>query len=55
MTPTRKGLYAECSSCKHKDESKGKYPCSYSHKEIRIASGHKRERDFERCGKVESS
>lgn len=48
MTPTRKGLYAQCTSCIHKT-AEGKYPCSYSHKAVRRAAGVQYERDFKVC------
>jgi len=50
MTPTRKGLYKECETCKFKiQDGKHKYPCQKSHKEIRKASGVKYEKDFTNC------
>ena len=50
MTPTNKGNYLECSDCIYLIESKEKYNCSYSHKEVRLASGVKYERYFRECG-----
>ena len=51
MTPTRKGLYLQCEHCIFKEVGTGKrYPCEYSHSQVRIASGRKLERDFENCG-----
>jgi len=47
MTPTNKGLYKECNTCIHK-LSAG--PCTFSHKQVRKASGFERERDFINCG-----
>jgi len=52
MTPTIKGFYNECQSCRFKI-SYSRYPCSHSHKVIRKASGVKLERDFKKCGKFE--
>ena len=49
MTPTRKGLYAQCQDCIHKTTT-GKYPCSYSHKAVRVTLGAQYERDFKVCG-----
>lgn len=53
MTPTRKGLYQERTGCIHKT-TEGKYPCSYSHKAVRRASGVQYERDFTVCGLKET-
>ncbi len=50
MTPTRKGRYTQCDTCVYKTKEDVKYPCSYSHKEIRQASGIHYERDFIICG-----
>jgi len=49
MTPTNKGLYKECNNCIYQIE-KEKYPCYFSHKKVREASGFERERDFINCG-----
>jgi len=50
MTPTRKGLYYECSSCLMNVKSENKYPCILSHKDIRKNSGSTLEREFKACG-----
>ena len=50
MTPTRKGLYDECITCVHKlPDNTMKYPCIFSHKKVRIASGVVYERDMKSC------
>ena len=48
MTPTNKGNYKECGTCKYQTK-KGRYPCEFSHKKVRVASGFTRERDFIKC------
>ena len=53
MTPTRKGCYPECKDCKYLLKEDTKYPCSFSHKKIRIASNETLERNFKKCGKFE--
>ena len=56
MTPTRKGNYKECNSCKFKiKNSDKKYPCELSHKMIRKNSGSYFERDFTSCGVFEKN
>lgn len=50
MTPTRKGLYTQCSNCLFKNKMEEKYPCILSHKEIRRNSGSNLERNFKSCG-----
>lgn len=47
MTPSRKGLYRFCEDCKHKLDTNMKYPCKYSHKQVRGLV--KYERDFTKC------
>lgn len=47
MTPSRKGLYKFCEDCKHKLDINMKYPCKYSHKQVRGLV--KYERDFTKC------
>lgn len=54
MTPTNKGRYIQCEDCIYKTEEDKKYPCKYSHKEIRKAANVKYERDFKICGKKET-
>ena len=54
MTPTRKGVYEQCQDCIHKTNEPVKYPCSYSHKAVRRASGVHYERDFKVCGLKET-
>jgi len=50
MTPTKKGNYNECDKCTYQTKEDVKYPCSFSHKKIRLASGQKLERNFSNCG-----
>ena len=52
MTPTNKGNYEFCSTCKYHidkpfDVSSLKYPCYYSHSTVR--GDVKYERDFKEC------
>ena len=47
MTPTNKGNYKFCETCKHKLNIDVKYPCTYSHKQVR--GDVKYERDFTMC------
>ena len=47
MTPSRKGLYAECVGCRFLLKDGSKYPCSKSHKEVRGKVRY--ERDFTKC------
>lgn len=57
MTPTNKGNYTFCDSCKFKivkyfDASSEKYPCYYSHYAVR--GDVKYEKDFKECLKYEN-
>jgi len=52
MTPTNKGNYSFCIGCKYHipkpfDASSEKYPCYYSHSEVR--GEVKYEKDFKEC------
>ena len=50
MTPTKKGLYKQCLDCIHKINTEDKYPCTYSHRQVRKNSNSKLEREFTTCG-----
>ncbi len=54
MTPTHKGNYIQCDTCIYKPNEDVKYPCMYSHKDVREASGEYYERDFKECGLYKS-
>jgi len=49
MSSTNKGNYTQCFNCIYK-KLEGRYPCIFSHKDIRTACGIVQERDFYGCG-----